>query len=230
MKNKASKTSRSYTEPTWDSFLPPGCWTVSRTALEEKCLKHPAGELWFLSCIHWWAIVTPWVGEFGWGKKIISWGALQYLIELLWELNELTSAKYSEQGLRQVNAIWLLVINVTRNEWLQFNIVTITTPQIMSDMPSAMSDQYTVYIYWWIHRYIYAYNYIHSGSVVKNPPAMDPPATHESTCMRRGFSPWVGKIPWRREWQPTPLFLENAGNRGAWQVMVYGVTKESDLT
>ena len=22
-----------------------------------------------------------------------------------------------------------------------------------------------------------------------------------------GFDPWVGKIPWRREWQPTPVFL-----------------------
>ena len=24
---------------------------------------------------------------------------------------------------------------------------------------------------------------------------------------RPGFDPWVGKIPWRREWQPTPVFL-----------------------
>ena len=24
---------------------------------------------------------------------------------------------------------------------------------------------------------------------------------------RPGFNPWVGKIPWRRAWQPTPLFL-----------------------
>ena len=24
---------------------------------------------------------------------------------------------------------------------------------------------------------------------------------------RPGFYPWVGKIPWRRTWQPTPLFL-----------------------
>ena len=24
---------------------------------------------------------------------------------------------------------------------------------------------------------------------------------------RRGFDPWVGKIPWRRAWQPTPVFL-----------------------
>ena len=22
-----------------------------------------------------------------------------------------------------------------------------------------------------------------------------------------GFDPWVGKIPWRRKWQPTPIFL-----------------------
>ena len=24
---------------------------------------------------------------------------------------------------------------------------------------------------------------------------------------RLGLHPWVGKIPWRREWQPTPVFL-----------------------
>ena len=24
---------------------------------------------------------------------------------------------------------------------------------------------------------------------------------------RPGFVPWVGKIPWRRVWQPTPVFL-----------------------
>ena len=34
----------------------------------------------------------------------------------------------------------------------------------------------------------------------------------ESTCQgrrhkRHGFDPWVGKIPWRRKWQPTPAFL-----------------------
>ena len=34
----------------------------------------------------------------------------------------------------------------------------------------------------------------------------------ESACQcernkRHGFNPWVGKIPWRRKWQPTPIFL-----------------------
>ena len=26
-------------------------------------------------------------------------------------------------------------------------------------------------------------------------------------CRRPGFTPWVGRFPWRRAWQPTPVFL-----------------------
>ena len=26
-------------------------------------------------------------------------------------------------------------------------------------------------------------------------------------CRRRWFDPWVRKTPWRRKWQPTPVFL-----------------------
>ena len=26
-------------------------------------------------------------------------------------------------------------------------------------------------------------------------------------CRRHRFNPWVGQIPWRRAWQPTPVFL-----------------------
>ena len=26
-------------------------------------------------------------------------------------------------------------------------------------------------------------------------------------CRKHVFNPWVGKIPWRRAWQPTPVFL-----------------------
>ena len=35
-------------------------------------------------------------------------------------------------------------------------------------------------------------------------------------CRRHQFHPWVGKIPWRRKSQPTPVFLpENPVDRGA---------------
>ena len=53
----------------------------------------------------------------------------------------------------------------------------------------------------------------------------------ELTCQcrthkRRWFDPWVGKIPWRRAWQPILVFcLENPLNRGAWQAIVHRVTK-----
>ena len=26
-------------------------------------------------------------------------------------------------------------------------------------------------------------------------------------CKRPGFDPWIGKIPWRRKWHLTPVFL-----------------------
>ena len=34
-------------------------------------------------------------------------------------------------------------------------------------------------------------------------------------CRRHWFDPWVGEIPWRRAWQPTPIFLrgESHGQR-----------------
>ena len=44
-------------------------------------------------------------------------------------------------------------------------------------------------------------------------------------CRRYEFSPWVRKIPWRREWQPTPVFLEYPMNREAWWATVHGAAR-----
>ena len=55
----------------------------------------------------------------------------------------------------------------------------------------------------------------------------------ESTyqCRRHGFHPWVGKVPWRRKWQPTQYScLGNPMDTRAWWVTVHAVTKESDAT
>ena len=37
---------------------------------------------------------------------------------------------------------------------------------------------------------------------------------------RHTFDPWVGRIPWRRAWQPTPVFLpgQSYGQRSLWWV------------
>ena len=45
-------------------------------------------------------------------------------------------------------------------------------------------------------------------------------------CRRPGFNPLVRKIPWRREWEPTPvIWLANSMDRGAWWATVHGVRK-----
>ena len=45
-------------------------------------------------------------------------------------------------------------------------------------------------------------------------------------CRRHGFDPWIRKIPWRRKWQPTPVFfLENSLDRWAWTARIHGVTR-----
>ena len=54
---------------------------------------------------------------------------------------------------------------------------------------------------------------------VKNMPAM--PETQEMQ-----FYPWVGKISWRRAWQPTPVVLPGEPmDRGARQAIVHRVAK-----
>ena len=50
-------------------------------------------------------------------------------------------------------------------------------------------------------------------------------------CRRYGLNPWVGKMPWRREWQPTPVFLSGKfhGQRSLADCSQWG-HKKSDMT
>ena len=58
------------------------------------------------------------------------------------------------------------------------------------------------------------------AQTVKNPPAMQ----------ETGFDFWVGKIPWRREWLPTPVILP--GELHGQRLVGYSLwgRKESDTT
>ena len=54
---------------------------------------------------------------------------------------------------------------------------------------------------------------------VKNPPA-------NAEDSGDGFNPWVGKTPWRRKWQPTPVSLSGKSHGWrAWRATVHGVAK-----
>ena len=56
------------------------------------------------------------------------------------------------------------------------------------------------------------------------------PAAHVEDRRRR-FNPWVGKIPWRRAWQPTPVFSpgESCGQSSLVGYSPCGC-RESDMT
>ena len=56
------------------------------------------------------------------------------------------------------------------------------------------------------------------------------PACRHRRHKRHSFDPWVAKIPWRRKWQPTRVFLprEVHGQKSRW-AMVHRVAKSQDL-
>ena len=47
-------------------------------------------------------------------------------------------------------------------------------------------------------------------------------------CKRLRLSPWVQKIPWRRKWQPTPLFLPGK-SQGQRNLMGYSPWRQKEL-
>ena len=49
--------------------------------------------------------------------------------------------------------------------------------------------------------------------------------------MSCGIHPWVGKVPWRRAWQPTPVFMPG-GSHGQRSLAGYSAQDriESDTT
>ena len=68
-------------------------------------------------------------------------------------------------------------------------------------------------------RSLFRYPSIYSDSAVKNLPAVQ-----ETQEIR--FYLWDRKIPWRRKWQPTLVFLlENPMDRGVWWATAHGVAK-----
>ena len=60
--------------------------------------------------------------------------------------------------------------------------------------------------------------------VVKNSPA------NAGDTKRRGFDSWVGKVSWRRKWQPTPVFLPGKfhGQRGVAGYSPWGLRVRHD--
>ena len=84
-------------------------------------------------------------------------------------------------------------------------------------IPAAMGIDFSIQQkgsipHWVIYIYIF---FIHLMYIYQMSESISLPRWHcrketacwRRRCKRREFHPWVGKIPWRRAWQPTPVFL-----------------------
>ena len=76
-----------------------------------------------------------------------------------------------------------------------------------------------IYMYIDVYRYVYITEGFPGGSVVK-----------ESACQETWFDPWVGKIPWRREWQLTPVFLTGKSHRQRRLVGLESMGSQKNMT
>jgi len=81
---------------------------------------------------------------------------------------------------------------------LQINDTQVKSELSGTALPSSLVAEYITYIYisfisWWLRQL---------GICLQ--------------CRIPGFNQWVRKIPWKREWLPTPVFLPvNSMDRGA---------------
>ena len=90
-------------------------------------------------------------------------------------------------------------------------------------------------LYCWVTReaYIYIYKHIYKYWWATSICGLPRRLSGKEPCQRRrskrhDFNPWVGKVSWRREWQPTPIFLP--GNfHGQGSLVGYGIKSQIRL-
>ena len=75
-------------------------------------------------------------------------------------------------------------------------------------------------VYTYIHPHLYTKRGFPGGASGKEPSCQ---CRRHNRCR---FNPCVGKMPWERAWQPTPVFLPGESiDREAWWATVQKVTK-----
>ena len=131
----------------------------------------------------------------------------------------------SKLKLRRVK--WLSKLSVS--QWQSCNWEPVPTPKPIFSLTHTLTDmeawsdclQQTHWIL------IFGAHFFELGSF--------PGGSHgKRVCLQRGrprFNPWVGKIPWKRKWQPTPVLLP--GKSHEWRCLIGFSSwghKESELT
>ena len=128
---------------------------------------------------------------------------------------------------------WVLVQRAFRlSHWIWNMTIMIWLVDLRSGMVLSSSSSMVCHLLipvkkWWIKekkKFIYfSWTYFRLGLYFLVAQSLKSLPTMWETWVRS----WVGKIPWRRAWQPTPVFLPGRipMDKGAWWATVHGVTK-----
>ena len=123
---------------------------------------------------------------------------------------------------------WFLdsVVLVSAVQWCESAVCIQTHPS--PTLPSGSSQSTKLQLSGLYNGFPLAIHFTH-GSVYMGFPggtSGKEPTCQCRRCNRHVFDPWVRKIPWRRAWQPTPVFLCGESlDRGAWSAMVHRFSK-----
>ena len=109
------------------------------------------------------------------------------------------------------------MINIS-NLWLMVIIINLQTCISSNTIQSKDAQEVDFYLLHFLNKFS-SFGFLVSSAVKE--------FTGPHRRLRRlGFDPWVGKILWRRKWQPIPVFLPgNPMDRGTWWAAVHGIAK-----
>ena len=131
---------------------------------------------------------------------------------MLWSHLQMAGECYKSTNVIHFGFFFFIKINYTGKGWRR-SVLSVVYEKNMSRL-------------WWIHKLsnskykmmnlrhththtLHRQAHIHMRMCTHLPTLNTAFSGKESACQyRRGrFNPWVGKIPWRSKWQPTPVFL-----------------------
>ena len=126
------------------------------------------------------------------------------------------------------NLQWVCLLEVQTGSphvWLQPYLLYAADPQPPQECQTPPHNC----LFPWIHICALTLSLEHRGGFPGGASGKEP--TCQCRSKRCGFDPWVRKIPWRRTWQPTPIFLpgKSHGQRSLAGPSPWG-RKESDTT
>ena len=103
------------------------------------------------------------------------------------------------------------------------------TPQLRLSTAKLINKFSKKKIYIYIHTHTHTHIYVleEESKAFPGSTSGEEPYCQCRRSNRPRFDPWVGKIPWRREWQPTPGFLpgESLWTEEPGGATVHGVTQ-----